>query len=121
MTKLPATGDVPLQADDSQTTITEVGQSRVERDWDQIRAALTDRIRRHLLALQRLSPDTFPAESVEQELGAASDDAQALWRLAERLDRALDLAFAPRARRVSMPDPMPRAAAKSNPDEFKAR
>ncbi|MBI3872166.1 MAG: hypothetical protein HY304_03705 [candidate division Zixibacteria bacterium] len=97
------------------------GECTAEDNWRILRAALIERIRRRALALQRLAPDTFATETVDVELAAIGDNANALWRLSERLDRALDFAFAPRARRISTTDTSGRNATRPSPDEFKAR
>jgi len=95
--------------------------SSTEENWRTVRALLCDRIGRRWLALARLSPDAHQVDVLEAQLAAIGDDGRALWQLAERLDRALDVAFAPRARRVAANDPLAHAPTKSHADEFKVR
>ena len=74
-----------------------------DTNWEAAKALLIDRIRRRALALQRLSTAGIDHEAIIAEIDTCGDDAKALWALAERVDRALDLALAPRASRVPLP------------------
>ena len=86
-------------------------------NWQIAKAALCIRIRRRWTALARLNPETADAESVEMHIQSAGDDAAALFRLADQVDRRLDLAFASRARH---PESAPNALRGRNThDEFR--
>ncbi len=86
-------------------------------NWQIAKAALCTRIRRRWTALARLNPETTDSESVEMHIQSAGDDAAALFRLADQVDRRLDLAFASRARH---PESAPNAARSRNThDEFR--
>jgi hypothetical protein len=74
-----------------------------DTNWEAAKSLLIDRIRRRALALQRLSSAGIDHEAIIAEIDTCGDDAKALWALAERVDRALDLAMAPRASRLPLP------------------
>lgn len=67
-------------------------------NWGIAKAALCARIRCRWTALVRLNPDVNNSDSIEFHIQSAGDDAAALFRLADQVDRRLDLAFASRAR-----------------------
>lgn len=90
---------------------------RAAENWETARAALCARIRRRWTALARLSPDIADAESIELHLRTIGDDAAELFKLADQIDRRLDLAFAGRARRPDTSGPATRA--KPAHDAFK--
>ena len=88
--------------------------------WETIRDLMRERVRRRWLALQRLSGESANTAEIDAELARVGDDAVELWRLAERLDHALDLAFARRARPASLPAAIsPKPEARS--EEFRVR
>ena len=86
-------------------------------NWQFARASLTARIRRRWTALVRLDPNLTDSDSIERHLESAGDDASALFRLADQVDRRLDIAFASRARHAKPSDTNPRA--RPVHDEFK--
>jgi len=104
------------QANETVTHLDPVAQ-RATDNWQVARAALCARIRRRWTALARLNPDVAGSDSIEMHLQAVGDDAAALFRLADQVDRRLDLAFASRARRVDSPGSSTRA--RPSHDEFK--
>jgi hypothetical protein len=88
-----------------------------QSNWELTKSLLTDRIRRRFVALQRLSNAPPDTEAIDHEIDTCGDDAKSLWALAERVDRALDLAMSPRASRIPIRDSVPD---RSN-DEFRSR
>jgi transposase len=78
-----------------------------DTNWEIIRSRLSERIRRRVIALQRLQGNQPDPEAIDQELSECGDDAAALWALAERVDRALDAAVRPRAARLPIPGAPP--------------
>jgi hypothetical protein len=88
-----------------------------ESNWELTKSLLTDRIRRRFVALQRLSNAPPDTEAIDHEIDTCGDDAKSLWALAERIDRALDLAMSPRASRA----PIREKAPVTSHDEFRAR
>ncbi|MEW5702764.1 MAG: hypothetical protein AB1792_11115 [Candidatus Zixiibacteriota bacterium] len=92
-----------------------------EENWQTLRTLLRERIRRRWLALSRLSPEAYPGEVLEARLSAIADDGMALWRCAEGLDRALDVAFAPRACRCGRDITPAKTTPAPHSDEFKVR
>ena len=93
----------------------------VPDNWQVIRPLLCERIRRRWLALRRLSGETTDTAPIETRLAQIGDDAAALWQLAEQIDRELDTAFAPRARRIAVPSESHSPAADADPQAFRAR
>ncbi|MBI5869032.1 MAG: hypothetical protein HZB43_12230 [candidate division Zixibacteria bacterium] len=90
---------------------------QTQDNWQIAKSALCARIRRRWTALARLNPETTDTESVEILIQSAGDDAAALFRLADQVDRRLDLAFASRARR---PESVPNATrSRTTHDEFR--
>ena len=90
---------------------------QITDNWQVAKAALCARIRRRWTALVRLNPDLADSDSIEMHLQAAGDDAARLFRLADHVDRRLDLAFASRARRTDPPGNVVRG--RPAHDEFK--
>jgi hypothetical protein len=90
---------------------------QITDNWQVAKAALCARIRRRWTALVRLNPDLADSDSIEMHLQAAGDDAAALFRLADHVDRRLDLVFASRARRTDPPGNVVRG--RPAHDEFK--
>ncbi|HUU45142.1 MAG TPA: hypothetical protein VM118_05355 [Acidobacteriota bacterium] len=89
-------------------------------NWQVIRPLLCERIRRRWHALRRLSGETSDGAPIEARLAQISDDAAALWQLAEEIDRELDAAFAPRARRVALTADSGARPADTDPAAFRA-
>jgi len=78
-------------------------ESQHNDNWETVRELLCNRIRQRWTALQRLSgSDTHP-DIIESRLASVGDDPKSLWRLAEQIDRQLDIAFAPRSKRAPSP------------------